>query len=131
MRLARGARPSLRGAHGRGTRSLLLALALVAAIGAIAWGLGSRAALIATIVLGGVLLAWISLLRERREKDSARLRIQYAVARVLSESESLEAAAPRLLEAIAGPLGWELAGLWRIQPEGVLRCVGFWASEAV
>lgn len=180
MRLASGARPSIRAAQDRGTRSLLLALVLAAAIAGADAALGASPALIdllvvppvfaaaaagpgrtaivgglcaalavplglvgdpflstdhavsiATVALGGVLAVWVSLLRESREKDSARLRIQYAAARVLSESESLEDAAPSLLETIGGPLGWEVGGLWRIQSSGLIRCIGFWSAPGV
>ncbi len=39
-----------------------------------------------------------------------RLHAQYAVARALAESSSLEEAASRILQAICETLGWELRG---------------------
>ncbi len=56
-----------------------------------------------------------------------RLHAQYAVARALAESSSLAEAAPRILQAICEPLGWEHGGLWRVDAAaGVLRCVETW-----
>jgi hypothetical protein len=40
------------------------------------------------------------------------LTVQYQAARILAESESLEAAAPKLLRAICESLGWNLGQMW-------------------
>src|SRR5512139_1875082 len=56
-----------------------------------------------------------------------RLHAQYAVARSLAESSSVEEAARRILQAICETLDWEHGGLWRVDgPERVLRCVETW-----
>jgi PAS domain S-box-containing protein len=56
-----------------------------------------------------------------------RLHAQYAVARSLAESSSVEEAARRILQAICETLGWEHGGLWRVDgSERVLRCVETW-----
>src|SRR5512141_3510514 len=61
-----------------------------------------------------------------------RLHAQYAVARVLAESSSLEEAASRILPAICETLGAEHGGLWRLDPAaGVLRCVETWHPPGV
>src|SRR5271154_457250 len=53
----------------------------------------------------------------------------YAVARVLAEAESLEAAAPLILMAICEGLSWDLGVLWRVdEMAGVLRCMNVWHS---
>ena len=67
------------------------------------------------------------------ENEAARrLHAQYAVARALAESVSLTEAAPRILQAICEPLGWEHGGLWRIDAgAGVLRCVETWHAPGV
>jgi PAS domain S-box-containing protein len=56
-----------------------------------------------------------------------RLHAQYAVTRALAESESLGAAAPRVLQAICESLDWEHGALWRVDAAaGLLRCVETW-----
>jgi PAS domain S-box-containing protein len=78
-----------------------------------------------TVVVGGALAVWVATLRERRERDSLHLRVQYEVAQILSEADSLEQSAPRLLAAVGRPLGWEVGALWRVTPSG-LRCAAGW-----
>jgi PAS domain S-box-containing protein len=86
---------------------------------------------VGTVAVGGGLALWIAHLRERRETDAARLAAQYAVARALSDSDTLEEAAPRLLEAIGGTLGWALGGAWMVGEPGPLRCVATWEAPGV
>jgi PAS domain S-box-containing protein len=86
------------------------------------------AALLAILVGFGV---WIWRMRSQHELDSTRLGIQYAVARTLYESRSLEEAAPRLLESIGRPFGWEIGGLWVVSPPRVLRCVESWHTAGI
>ena len=47
---------------------------------------------VVAVAIGGVLAVVIARLRSGGEKDSARLRVQYGVARVLAESDSAEEA---------------------------------------
>ena len=47
-----------------------------------------------------------------RRRLETRLTVQYQAARILAESESLEAAAPRLLRAICESLSWNLGQMW-------------------
>ncbi len=62
--------------------------------------------------------------RTRAEK---RLGAQYAVARVLAESITLNDAAPKIVQAISENLDWEVGGMWRVEPETRrLRCVELW-----
>jgi PAS domain S-box-containing protein len=86
---------------------------------------------LAVVAVGGLLAVWISLVRANRELDSVRLEIQYAVARTLYESRSIEQAAPRLLESIGSPFGWELGGLWLVSPPRVLRSVDNWHAPGI
>jgi PAS domain S-box-containing protein len=80
-----------------------------------------------TIVAGGAVAVWIARLRETRERDSVRLRIQYDVARALSDAESLEAGTRATIAAVARPLGWQFGALW--QPHvNVLRCAATWTA---
>ena len=70
-------------------------------------------------------------LRTDRDQDQVRLEMQYGVAATLQECRTLEAAAPRLLEAIGRPLGWQFGGLWEVRPSGALRLVESWSAERI
>ena len=83
------------------------------------------------VAVGGALSVLIARLRAERERDAARLRAQYDAARILAEADSLEEAAPLLLRAIGGPLGWESGHLWAAAAEGELRRVGSWRADGV
>ena len=62
---------------------------------------------------------------ERRRRE--RLRgVRYEVARILTESSTLDDALPRVLAAIGGPLGWDYAHLYARDGEGVLRPAAWW-----
>jgi sigma-B regulation protein RsbU (phosphoserine phosphatase) len=51
---------------------------------------------------------------------------------VLAESRSIAEAAPQLIEAIAGNLGWEVGGFWEVELRtNVLRCVKFWQAPSL
>jgi PAS domain S-box-containing protein len=68
-------------------------------------------------------------LTERRRADGYHA-AQHAVARVLVQSPTLEAAMPDLLQAIGEAIGWEAGGFWMVDPdEDVLRCRAFWTSD--
>lgn len=47
-----------------------------------------------------------------RKRDERRLATQYLTAHVLTESDSLDEAAPQLLQTICDQLGWERGELW-------------------
>src|SRR3712207_7783064 len=53
-----------------------------------------------TLFRSSGLAVGIARLRSDRERDTARLAVQYGVARVLAEAQSLESAGPELLHAI-------------------------------
>jgi signal transduction histidine kinase/CheY-like chemotaxis protein len=58
---------------------------------------------------------------------SERLAVQYAVTRLLAESPTLDAATPKLLQAICESLGWQFGAIWRAhETDGTLRCVDTW-----
>lgn len=66
---------------------------------------------------------------ERKEAERG-LSVQYAVARVLATSSSVEEATPRLVEAVAEALDWEVGALWRVdEDDDVLRYVGGWVAS--
>jgi PAS domain S-box-containing protein len=62
--------------------------------------------------------------RVRKEKlFSART----SVTEALAEAASLTEAAPKILQAICGSLGWQVGALWRVdEAAGLLRCVDLW-----
>jgi PAS domain S-box-containing protein len=63
-----------------------------------------------------------------RKHAEQRLALQYAVASILSETETLAAAAPRLLAAIGEALGWEIGTLFALdEPTQTLRAVDVWS----
>ncbi len=67
---------------------------------------------------------------ERKETER-RLAVQYAVSHVLAEASSVEEATPKLIEAVAEALAWELGNLWQVDEEAsVLRHAGGWCSPA-
>jgi PAS domain S-box-containing protein len=84
---------------------------------------------VAAVAIVGALATGVAKLRTERELDAARLSVQYGVVRVLADAESLEAAAPRLLEAIGNPLGWSVGHLWESRGGERLRLVGSWTAE--
>jgi PAS domain S-box-containing protein len=112
--------------------------ALIAFIAAIPLGLQGDSFLstqhligIAAVAIVGALATGVARLRSARETDAARLAVQYGVARVLAEADSLEAAAPELLGAIGTPLGWSTGNLWESSEGGALRLVGSWTAPGV
>ncbi len=64
-----------------------------------------------------------------RERTERHLLVEYTVTRVLSEATSLTEAAPAILQAIGGTLGWDLGVLRRVDGAGArLRCTEVWCS---
>src|SRR6185312_14107349 len=77
----------------------------------------------------GAVTGWLGSVTDITERKRAekRLRVQYTVARALSQGADLKAATPRVLSVIADSLDWEAGGLWRLASDGsTLDCVGFW-----
>lgn len=65
-----------------------------------------------------------------RKLTEQRLATEHAVNRALSESSSLPAAAPRVLEAICQTTGWRWGAMWAVEPYGkVLTCVDIWRQD--
>jgi PAS domain S-box-containing protein len=64
------------------------------------------------------------------DKAIARLAAQYGVVRILAAAKSVDQAAPRVLEAIATNLGWELGAIWWLhRDDEVLRCAATWQQK--
>ena len=67
-----------------------------------------------------------------RKRGEQRLVAQYAVTRELSESATLEEAAPKILQAICENLDYQVGALWQIDREtDVLRCVETWHAPTL
>ncbi len=83
---------------------------------------------------GGVVVGMIGIsvdITERRRSER-RLAAQTAVTRVLSESETLAEAAPRILEDVAGALDMGTGLLWAVDAESpALHVVAAWHDQEV
>ncbi|MEH2249060.1 adenylate/guanylate cyclase domain-containing protein [Nostoc sp.] len=77
--------------------------------------------------------------RQRREQHTST---QYAITRILSESQSVKQVIPQILQSICQNLGWDLGELWTpsqyigtsVQEHSinaVLRCVEIWSSRVI
>lgn len=63
----------------------------------------------------------------QRKLADRRLAVQYSVSRTLTQSDTIEAAMPRILEALCENLGWQLGALWTLTPGGhQLSCAATW-----
>jgi len=61
-----------------------------------------------------------------QELAGKRLAVQYAITRVLAESEGLLEAAPKLIRAVCESADWEIGALWGLDKTGEqLRCLEF------
>jgi PAS domain S-box-containing protein len=110
-----------------------IALAVAVPIGLVSDAFGSSTHLmgVAVVAVGGLLSVVISRLRAQRERDAARLEVQYGVARAIGDAESFDEAAPNLLAAIARPLGREVGLFWAKGDDGMLRCLAQWREAGM
>jgi PAS domain S-box-containing protein len=115
-----------------------LLTAVIALVAAVPLGLASDAFFgsahimgIVVVAVGGALAVVIARLRDQRERDAARLQVQYGVARAIAEADTFDEAAPKLLAAIARPLGRELALFWTKRDDGTLRSIADWCEEGL
>jgi PAS domain S-box-containing protein len=66
-----------------------------------------------------------------RRQSERRLLAQYAVARVLAESEGLSDAMQSILRAVGESLGWDWGALWVVdQHNRALRCAATWQAPS-
>jgi PAS domain S-box-containing protein len=117
--------------HTTAVAVLALLLALVLGFPSDAFGSSEHLVGAGVLAVGGLLAVIIARLRAERERDAAWLQVQYGVARALAEAESFEEGAPRLLEAIARPLGRQVAQFWSIADDGRLHCVAHWHEHGM
>ncbi len=65
-----------------------------------------------------------------RQEAEVRAAAEHSVIRMLAECHTLEVAAPRVLEALAQALNWDVGILWIVDgSEEVLRIAGTWSRE--
>ena len=109
----------------------LFAVAVAIPLGLATEDFGSSDQLIRLAAVGLVsgLAVGIARLRSDRERDASRLAVQYGVARVLAEADSLETAGTDLLQAIAEPMGWDLGHLWEVLGDDALRVTATWMRD--
>jgi signal transduction histidine kinase/PAS domain-containing protein len=66
-----------------------------------------------------------------RKKAEQRLVMQYEIARILAESNSISQAATKFLKIICEAIGWEFSALWRIEPGSLnLTNEGVWHTPS-
>ncbi len=64
-----------------------------------------------------------------RKRAERRRAARLAVTQALADAATVDEAAPRLLQALCGGLGWDVGTLWRLDPGApALRCVAVWHS---
>ncbi|MCL6754043.1 PAS domain S-box protein [Nostoc sp. CCCryo 231-06] len=77
-----------------------------------------------------------------RQQREQRTSAQYAITRILSESQSVKQVIPQILQSICQNLGWDLGELWTPSQyigtsvqgnslNAVLRCVEIWSSRVI
>jgi PAS domain S-box-containing protein len=67
-----------------------------------------------------------------RKRSEQRLAAQYAITRVLAESDTIADAMPHLLQAIGDSMAWEWGALWNVDRDaGVLRCESLWHAPTM
>lgn len=67
----------------------------------------------------------------KRKRDERRLALQHSLAKILSETETLIAAGPKLLEAICTHLDWQFSALWSVASQSKdLRLVTYWRAPS-
>jgi PAS domain S-box-containing protein len=67
-----------------------------------------------------------------RRKLERRLAVQFQVARILTESDSLSVAAPLLLQSINESLGWDLGQMWVLDRDAnVMRWLAAWRAPSL
>ncbi len=109
----------------------LFAIAVAIPLSATTGDFGSSDELtrLAAVGLVSGLAVGIARLRSDRERDTARLAVQYGVARVLADADSLASAGSELMQAIAEPMGWDVAHLWEVRGERALRVTATWMRD--
>lgn len=64
------------------------------------------------------------------KRAEQRRGVQYEVARILTESSTLNEATPKILQALCQTLNWNLGEFWRVSSPDVLKLVEVWFTPA-
>jgi PAS domain S-box-containing protein len=65
-----------------------------------------------------------------RKRAERHLNVQYAITRILSESDTAEQANPKILQALCEHLEWDYGAVWEVDPDAnLLRCVATWRAS--
>lgn len=68
--------------------------------------------------------------RAQLRKANRSLALEAAVTGIISESATLNDAAPKILQAVCDVAGWETGELWELDPQSqALRCAAVWHRE--
>lgn len=70
-------------------------------------------------------------IHESKQNEQRKI-IQYAIARILAESATLDEASPKILRTICKMLEWDLGGIWIVdQQANVIRCKEIWHAQSI
>ncbi len=84
------------------------------------------------VAAGGGMAIWIAGIRRDRERAAELLTIQAAVAKILTSTDSLAVASPKLLAVMGEHLGWDFGALWTVdQQADAMRCVDAWHAPGM
>ncbi|HEU0008242.1 MAG TPA: PAS domain S-box protein [Verrucomicrobiae bacterium] len=65
-----------------------------------------------------------------RKRAERHLSVQYAITRILSESDTAKEANPKILKALCEHLEWDYGAVWEVDPEAkLLRCAATWRAS--
>ena len=82
------------------------------------------------VALAGAIAVWLARLRVQRERAALFLVVQGSVSRILSESETLAVATPRLLRVIGEALRWQLGAVWEVDADSDrIRRIESWRAH--
>jgi PAS domain S-box-containing protein len=82
------------------------------------------------LVVGAVLVIFAAFSRNllQRRQIERQLRVQYAIAQILSEALTLTEATPQVLRTICQALLWNRGELWLLNPDKQLHLAGSWSD---
>jgi PAS domain S-box-containing protein len=84
------------------------------------------------VVAGSGMALWISLIRAASERSADLLALHASVAGILTSTDALDVAAPKLLATLGEQLDWEVGGLWIVEPRSnTIRCVNIWVAPGI
>ncbi|MBA3300719.1 MAG: SpoIIE family protein phosphatase [Thermoleophilaceae bacterium] len=111
--------------------AVALSLALFVGIPDMDFATVNHLSRVATVIVGSALAIFVARTRFQREEAANFLKAQHAVAQILAETETLAEATPRLLPAMAPPLGWEGGTIWEVdRRRGEVAPMQTWTAES-